>query len=75
MRTRNRPPALRAKHQARSAVRRLPRCRLPDGLGAKRPVVTSTAGSGPGHGAMTTVNGTWMVRYWPRVGPTSTNWS
>src|SRR3954452_12731395 len=39
MRMRKRPPAERANSQASSAVRRLPRCRSPVGLGAKRPVI------------------------------------
>ena len=37
IRTRKRAPAERANSQASSAVRRLPRCSVPVGLGAKRP--------------------------------------
>src|SRR5919202_5886333 len=37
MRTRKRASWLRAKSHASSAVRRLPRCSVPVGLGAKRP--------------------------------------
>ena len=45
IRTRKRAPAERAKSQASSAVRRLPRCSVPVGLGAKRPLrLTRTEG-------------------------------
>ena len=38
IRTRNSEPADLAKSHASSAVRRLPRCSVPVGLGAKRPL-------------------------------------
>ena len=41
-RTRKRASWLRANSQASSAVRRLPRCRLPVGLGAKRPSASTS---------------------------------
>src|SRR6516164_822059 len=40
MRSRKAPPSWRASSQARSAVRALPRCMAPVGLGAYRPRVT-----------------------------------
>ena len=45
MRSRNRAPAPRANSQASSAVRRLPTCSSPVGVGAKRP--SALAGAGP----------------------------
>ena len=47
IRTRNDRPVDRAKSQASSAVRRLPTCRSPDGLGANRPAPRSPAASSP----------------------------
>src|SRR5580692_1959900 len=43
MRSTKRPPARRASRKLNSAVRALPRCRLPLGLGAKRVTVASRA--------------------------------
>jgi hypothetical protein len=44
-RIRNAEPALRAKSQASSAVRRLPRCSVPVGEGAYRPITPATVPS------------------------------